>query len=235
MKAIGAIVFGIASSVGICMAGVTFASYISSESQVSRFDNPDQPPLWTAAPKVIDTKSQDLARLPARLSTYAVAELEREKTDPNAPQVASARPSRNASASSMVDVASTTGSIDDDYARQNVSGADLRGNVQTVQLSSAHISWCEANYRSYDASTDSYRSFSGDIRPCESPVEDSPSVTHVSTSTPDRAAYTQAHLDWCGNRYRSYRASDNSYQPYDGSRTQCVSPYSDGAMNMASN
>lgn len=33
------------------------------------------------------------------------------------------------------------------------------------------------------------------------------------------------HTDWCYNRYRSYRASDNTYQPYNGPRRQCVSPY----------
>lgn len=34
-----------------------------------------------------------------------------------------------------------------------------------------------------------------------------------------------AHVDWCANRYRSYRAYDNTYQPYNGPRQQCVSPY----------
>jgi len=33
------------------------------------------------------------------------------------------------------------------------------------------------------------------------------------------------HVDWCYNRYRSYRASDNTYQPYHGRRRQCHSPY----------
>lgn len=37
---------------------------------------------------------------------------------------------------------------------------------------------------------------------------------------------SQAHYDWCYNRYRSYRASDNTYQPYNGPRRQCYSPYS---------
>ncbi|TAM94856.1 MAG: BA14K family protein [Rhizobiaceae bacterium] len=32
------------------------------------------------------------------------------------------------------------------------------------------------------------------------------------------------HVRWCYNRYRSYRASDNTYQPYQGPRRQCVSP-----------
>jgi hypothetical protein len=34
-----------------------------------------------------------------------------------------------------------------------------------------------------------------------------------------------AHVRWCYDHYRSYRASDNTYQPYHGPRRQCVSPY----------
>jgi hypothetical protein len=35
-----------------------------------------------------------------------------------------------------------------------------------------------------------------------------------------------AHVEWCYNRYRSYRAWDNTFQPYNGPRQQCYSPYS---------
>lgn len=34
-----------------------------------------------------------------------------------------------------------------------------------------------------------------------------------------------AHIEWCVYRYRSYRISDNSFQPYHGPRRQCISPY----------
>ena len=34
-----------------------------------------------------------------------------------------------------------------------------------------------------------------------------------------------AHVQWCYDRYRSYRASDNTFQPYHGPRQQCYSPY----------
>jgi hypothetical protein len=34
-----------------------------------------------------------------------------------------------------------------------------------------------------------------------------------------------AHVRWCYNRYRSYRASDNTFQPYHGPRQPCYSPY----------
>lgn len=35
----------------------------------------------------------------------------------------------------------------------------------------------------------------------------------------------QAHVEWCYARYRSYRDWDNTFQPYNGPRRQCVSPY----------
>lgn len=41
-----------------------------------------------------------------------------------------------------------------------------------------------------------------------------------------RYRLSQAHYDWCQARYRSYRASDNTFQPYNGPRRQCRSPYS---------
>lgn len=34
-----------------------------------------------------------------------------------------------------------------------------------------------------------------------------------------------AHVRWCYDRYRSYRAWDNTFQPYNGPRRQCYSPY----------
>ncbi len=42
-----------------------------------------------------------------------------------------------------------------------------------------------------------------------------------------RPAYrlSTAHYRWCEARYRSYRAWDNSFQPYNGPRRACVSPY----------
>lgn len=49
---------------------------------------------------------------------------------------------------------------------------------------------------------------------------------------PDRAErydddeLSPAHVEWCYSRYRSYREWDNSYQPYEGPRRECYSPYS---------
>lgn len=44
--------------------------------------------------------------------------------------------------------------------------------------------------------------------------------------TPRRYVGGDAHVNWCYSRYRSYRAYDNTFQPYGGPRRQCYSPYS---------
>lgn len=48
-----------------------------------------------------------------------------------------------------------------------------------------------------------------------------------AAASPPPARYSggNAHVNWCANHYRSYRAYDNTYQPYNGPRRQCVSPY----------
>lgn len=43
---------------------------------------------------------------------------------------------------------------------------------------------------------------------------------------PGRAqARSSQHVQWCSDRYRSYRASDDTYVPRAGVRARCSSPY----------
>ena len=42
---------------------------------------------------------------------------------------------------------------------------------------------------------------------------------------PRRYVGGNSHVNWCYARYRSYRAYDNTFQPYYGPRQQCYSPY----------
>lgn len=53
-----------------------------------------------------------------------------------------------------------------------------------------------------------------------------PVVPHVRRGYAPRVLpFSAAHYDWCYARYRSYRATDNTFQPYRGPRRQCRSPY----------
>ena len=47
-----------------------------------------------------------------------------------------------------------------------------------------------------------------------------------ATQARPSGSHSARHYQWCESRYRSYRASDNTYQPYNGPRRRCNSPYS---------
>lgn len=40
-----------------------------------------------------------------------------------------------------------------------------------------------------------------------------------------RAPAGNSHINWCLNKYRSYDPSSNTYQPFNGPRRYCNSPY----------
>lgn len=95
-----------------------------------------------------------------------------------------------------------------------------------------HLDWCAHRYRSYNPATNSYRAFSGEMRGCTSPYsEQAGSREEVATqnamTVAGRAGGNQAASAWCVEHYKSYRAQDNSYQPFEGPRRQCEAPSRD--------
>ncbi|RDJ11758.1 BA14K family protein [Rhizobium grahamii] len=93
-----------------------------------------------------------------------------------------------------------------------------------TSLRNDHEQWCASRYRSYNPASDTYRSYSGQIRTCVSPfaapsTEVTGSVSNGNTN----------HVVWCSGRYASYRTDDNTYQPYGGPRRECVSPFPEGS------
>jgi hypothetical protein len=47
----------------------------------------------------------------------------------------------------------------------------------------------------------------------------------IINSDNNRVREGNSHEQWCQDRYRSYHAWDNTFQPYNGPRQQCNSPY----------
>lgn len=47
----------------------------------------------------------------------------------------------------------------------------------------------------------------------------------IVNSENNRVYEGNAHVQWCYDHYRSYRASDNTFQPNYGPRKECRSPY----------
>jgi hypothetical protein len=113
-----------------------------------------------------------------------------------------------------------------------IQPADEEGT--SVEMASAHLEWCFSHYRSYRPEDDSYTSYSGESRRCESPYSGAGAESAELSASAQTAGYragaegqgvamTIGHVEDCFSRYRSYRAEDNTYQPYGGGpRKQCL-------------
>ena len=97
-----------------------------------------------------------------------------------------------------------SGSVDDDSLADRLSGQGVSAYVRTAD-GTVHTSGPSPEEISTTA-----------------PKQ--PPPTRGPASQP-RPAYGSSHQSWCQNRWRSYRAYDNTYQPNNGPRRQCVSPY----------
>ena len=213
MKSVASLLAGTALAVTMLLGGVVVASAVFVPADdTPRFTGLDVKDLWTTTPVQVHPEQQAYERLPPRYGSQAV--------------MASAEPKPSAKTSG----GSITGELDLVETGAVIDGDDVTGNA--LILSEAHISWCHARYRSYSPDDNSYVSYQGDMRTCVSP--------HVSTPAPGAGeqagamlvqemaggaapvAINSAHTQNCLQRYRSYRAEDNSYQPYGGgARRQC--------------
>jgi len=67
----------------------------------------------------------------------------------------------------------------------------------------------------------------GGAQPLDTTRTASVSGEEIADQEQDAAADVEAaHVQWCADRYRSYRVEDNGYTPYRGPRRECVSPFS---------
>lgn len=75
-------------------------------------------------------------------------------------------------------------------------------------------------YRGYSEKRRGYRQYNGVWFPAAAFITGA--IIGGSVNNQPRAIASD-HIAWCTDRYRSYRASDNSFQPSNGPRRQCVS------------
>ncbi|EJT06007.1 BA14K family protein [Rhizobium sp. CCGE 510] len=101
-------------------------------------------------------------------------------------------------------------------AKREPGGSSSERLAPPPKFTAEHLAWCGQRYRSFDPATNTYRSYSGEIRACSSPNQ--PDIAET-----DGGAGTKAAA-WCASRYRSYRPDDNTYQPWDGPRRTCDAP-----------
>jgi hypothetical protein len=79
-------------------------------------------------------------------------------------------------------------------------------------------------HRGYRNYRHGYRNYNGWWFPAGAFIAGAVIGGALSNNAP-QASYGNSHVQWCYNRYRSYRAYDNTFQPNYGPRRECNSPY----------
>jgi hypothetical protein len=244
MKTIAAVIAGLLLSFMTFVGGLLTSSiYLDVDKPHRHLAGQDATALWTSEPVTIDRDHQSLKRLPARPvpEKRQVVVLSKAVTS-QAPQDASS----NVAAAvddpqPKIDPVTTT-AIDPGQTEPKTG--------EQVGQNTAHVGWCSRHYRSYQVSDNTYRSYSGNRRACESPYskvvatdvkpanaddgiretvrdsvdDDSEAELEQASFIKEPAAETSDdHVQWCLRRYRSYRVEDNTYQPFDGGpRRPCL-------------
>ena len=213
MKTVASLLAGTALAVTMLLGGVVVASAVLvPQEEVTPFTGLDVADLWTLAPVRVDPQQQTYERLPPRYGSNVM--------------IASTTATQQTPVEQKT--ASTVQNVDS-METGAVRNADT--DQDALILSEAHISWCEARYQSYSGDDNSYVSYSGEMRTCVSPYSLEPDqhdgeaeamLVQDETGRSTPIAISSTHAQNCLQRYRSYRAEDNSYQPYGGGpRRQC--------------
>lgn len=226
MKMLLVVLGAAVATLGLYASGfVTAVAFLSAEPTPVWKPNRDEGGLWTLEPVTVSGRDQDFERLPARRPAGATL-------------VASAAAADEAWASDAIGgpvdgtpTASIGGGEVSESGESMPEPAGAWGGARDADAAvAAHVRWCESRYRSYRLEDDSFTPYGGGRRACTSPYSEAgrrperatDAYARAEVATEPLTALSSRHIQSCFDRYRSYRPSDNSYQPYGGGpRRQC--------------
>ena len=115
--------------------------------------------------------------------------------------------------------------VDRRYDRRDYRGDRRDYRVDRRYDRQGYRNW--RGYRGYPHYRNGYREYNGWWYPLAAFTTGAVIGNAINDGYYDDGSYGggDTHTQWCYNRYRSYRAYDNTYQPYNGPRRQCYSPY----------
>ncbi|MDX8491710.1 BA14K family protein [Mesorhizobium sp. VK22B] len=190
MKAVLGIVGGFVLTLAV-FASAAFATWLLAAKPVRQATPAiGVSELWTKDAQPVDLAKQDLERIPAQQAAGAPAKADETAKADTGTQITAlatlpAAPPRQLQP--LPDVskldASPMGQTDANAAAQ----PSERAPDQQAQLPAAHLEWCANRYRSYRPQENSYRSYSGELRPCISPYFDPGSTASTDAPQNDQA------------------------------------------------
>ncbi|CDX40897.1 conserved exported hypothetical protein [Mesorhizobium sp. SOD10] len=240
MKALLGIAGGFVLTLAVFASGLAFATWLLAAKPVRQATPAiGVSELWTKDAQPVDPQKQNLERIPAQQAAVAQSG-EPAKAD-NGTQAAAVVAPASPAAPPQPQPAATQAAqpaADPNAARQPAD-ADQQAQQQQ-QLPVAHLQWCAARYRSYRPAENSYRSYSGELRPCISPYYDPGADRTASTGQNDQATGQTAANDGRGApsddrtsddqaEMEGYAASGDGYATTYGGPPEEISPEAEAA------
>lgn len=258
MKALLGIAGGFVLTLAVFASGLAFATWLLAAKPV-RQATPTigVSELWTKDAQPVDLQKQNLQRIPARQAVAAPAKTgepapggpapgEPAKTADNGTQTtalgAATAPPAAPPLQPLPDVSAPDQPAPGDNAARQPATVDQQAQQQ---LPVAHLQWCASRYRSYRPAENSYRSYSGELRPCISPYYDPGGDRTASTGqndqTNDQAAVNDRRDATSDDRLsddqaelEGYAASSDGYATTYGGPPEEISPQAEAARERAS-
>ncbi|UCI06484.1 BA14K family protein [Mesorhizobium sp. B1-1-8] len=221
MKALLGLVGGFVLTLAVFACGLAFATWLLAAKPVRQATPAiGVSELWTKDAQRVDPATQNLQRIPARQASAAASAGANAAGDAGlntaaegvvataqaaAPQAAQAAPSQSGEAGAAS------------------AAQPAPENATSAELPAAHVEWCASRYRSYRPEENSYRSYSGEIRPCISPYFDAGADRTASTGARQAAdqAETESYtttVDGYATTYGGPLAVPEEQASADGSR-----------------
>ncbi|TPI11942.1 BA14K family protein [Mesorhizobium sp. B4-1-3] len=225
MKALLGIAGGFVLTLAVFASGLAFATWLLAAKPV-RQGTPaiGVSELWTKDAQPVDPQKQNLERIPAQQAAVAPAKAgeavpsESTKADSGTQTTALATPAPPPAPQlqPLPDVSGPGQPAPGAAAAQQPAAADQRAQQQ--QLPAAHLQWCATRYRSYRPAENSYRSYSGELRPCISPYYDPAGDRTASTEAGqnDQAAANDRPDAMADDQMSDDQAEMEGYAPSSG-------------------
>ncbi|BCM18622.1 BA14K family protein [Mesorhizobium sp. J8] len=173
MKALLGIAGGFVLTLAVFASGLAFATWLLAAKPVRQATPAiGVSELWTKDAQPVDPQKQNLERIPAQQAAATPAKAgepglsESTKADGGTQTTALATP---APPLQPLPGVSGPGQPAPPATGGPQQPAAVDQGAQQQQLPVAHLQWCAARYRSYRPAENSYRSYSGELRPCISP------------------------------------------------------------------
>ena len=216
MKALLGIAGGFVLTLAVFASGLAFATWLLAAKPVRQATPAiGVSELWTKDAQPVDQQKQNLQRIPARQVATAPAKAgEPAKVDGGARTAALAAPAPQAAPQQpQPAIAQSNQQTAELGAPQSPATADQQAQQQ---LPVAHLQWCATRYRSYRPAENSYRSYSGELRPCISPYYDPGGDRTASTDQNDQAGANDQQGATTDDQMTDDQAEMEGYAPTGG-------------------